>query len=149
MGGSARTRARTRALFLFPRGRLPAPPVLGTAPSQTVNPPVAEQPRGNRCGYAKYDVADHGLPSEGMRVDGQLVRQIKTCLRSWGRRLGSQNWSSFTTGRWRKRLRSRSVALPLIRSRRSDECPARESLSLARPVLLRYGRLPFGAQSVS
>jgi hypothetical protein len=70
MGGSART---NRGLVQhepssFSSRRLPAPPAPGTAPGQTVNPPVAEQPRGNRCGYAKYDVADHGLPGEGIRV---------------------------------------------------------------------------------
>ena len=89
MGGSARTEGSETGPLPFPRGRLPPPPAPGTAPSQTVNPPVAEQPHGNRCGYAKYDVADHGLPSDGMRVDGKLVRQIKTCLGHRPPRLGS------------------------------------------------------------
>ena len=119
----------------FPRGRLPPPPAPGTAPSQTVNPLVAEQPRGNRCGYARYDVADHGLPSDGMRVDGQLVRQIKTCLRSWGRRRSAARTgpplppvgrvNACGAALWPCRLADRDAATSVQRG---------TSLSLARPV---------------
>ena len=69
MGGKRTNRGLVQhGPSFFSSVRLPAPPAPGTAPGQTVDPPVAEQPRGNRCGYTKYDVADHGLPDEGMRV---------------------------------------------------------------------------------
>jgi hypothetical protein len=75
--------AQVGALSLNPRkrrrstSRLPAPLAPRTAPGQAVNPPVAEQPRGNRCGYAKHDVADHALPVRECESDGQPVRQGK------------------------------------------------------------------------
>lgn len=62
-------------------GRLPTPPTPGTASGPSVNPPVREQPRGNRCEYAKHDVADHALaPVRESDSEGRSVRQSKTHL---------------------------------------------------------------------
>jgi hypothetical protein len=129
MGGSART---NRGLVQhepssFSSRRLPAPPAPGTAPGQTVNPPVAEQPRGNRCGYAKYDVADHGLPGEGIRVGrGSLFDRAKPYLRSWGRRgSAARPGPPLPPVGGVNALRSRSAAFALLLHRRTGEADQR------------------------
>ena len=90
------------------RGRLPTSPAARTASGSPDNPPVPEQPRGNRCGDAEHDVPDHALaPVRECELEGQPVRRSKDAPPVVGSRrvLGSQSWSSFTAGLRDKRER--------------------------------------------